>query len=192
MFSFSFTNCCFYKRNIYGVCINWPQIVCSIKNVDNCRWRTWVVRSSKTGASPTTRVRTPNPDRSPVFRWETKCVCSLCIERLYFQRSLPAYARVKQSRVPNAYDKTALRLEVTNLSYFHLTVATLTKPSLIPASTVPAGDDDPPLLSSDLILFTTTTITRIINRDQMQNIRRQCFISAHPRLVTLSRWPRCQ
>ena len=29
-----------------------------------------------------------------------------------FQRSLPAYARVKQSRVPNAYDKTALRLEV--------------------------------------------------------------------------------
>ena len=29
------------------------------------------------------------------------------------QRSLPAYARVKQSRVPNAYDKTALRLEVS-------------------------------------------------------------------------------
>lgn len=28
------------------------------------------------------------------------------------QRKLPAYARVKQSRVPNAYDKTALRLEV--------------------------------------------------------------------------------
>lgn len=29
-----------------------------------------------------------------------------------FQRKLPAYARVKQSRVPNAYDKTALKLEV--------------------------------------------------------------------------------
>lgn len=29
-----------------------------------------------------------------------------------FQRPLPAYARVKQARVPNAYDKTALRLEV--------------------------------------------------------------------------------
>ena len=28
------------------------------------------------------------------------------------QRKLPAYARVKQARVPNAYDKTALRLEV--------------------------------------------------------------------------------
>ena len=29
-----------------------------------------------------------------------------------FQRKLPAYARVKQARVPNAYDKTALRLDV--------------------------------------------------------------------------------
>ncbi|XP_076067923.1 crk proto-oncogene, adaptor protein isoform X2 [Oratosquilla oratoria] len=28
------------------------------------------------------------------------------------QRKLPAYARVKQARVPNAYDKTALRLEL--------------------------------------------------------------------------------
>jgi len=27
-------------------------------------------------------------------------------------RSLPAFARVKQARVPNAYDKTALKLEV--------------------------------------------------------------------------------
>ena len=35
-----------------------------------------------------------------------------------FQRSLPAYARVKQSRVPNAYDKTALRLEVHIRSWF--------------------------------------------------------------------------
>lgn len=28
------------------------------------------------------------------------------------QRKLPALARVKQARVPNAYDRTALRLEV--------------------------------------------------------------------------------
>lgn len=28
------------------------------------------------------------------------------------QRKLPAYARVKQARVPNAYDKTALKLEI--------------------------------------------------------------------------------
>lgn len=31
------------------------------------------------------------------------------------QRKLPAYARVKQARVPNAYDKTALRLEIGDL-----------------------------------------------------------------------------
>ena len=33
----------------------------------------------------------------------------------YFQRKLPAYARVKQARVPNAYDRTALRLEVGDI-----------------------------------------------------------------------------
>lgn len=32
-----------------------------------------------------------------------------------FQRKLPAYARVKQARVPNAYDKTALKLEVGDI-----------------------------------------------------------------------------
>merc|ERR1719414_1845852 len=31
------------------------------------------------------------------------------------QRKLPAYARVKQARVPNAYDRTALRLEVGDI-----------------------------------------------------------------------------
>lgn len=30
---------------------------------------------------------------------------------IYFQRTLPAMARVRQTRVPNAYDKTALKLE---------------------------------------------------------------------------------
>ena len=34
---------------------------------------------------------------------------------LPFQRKLPAYARVKQARVPNAYDRTALRLEVGDI-----------------------------------------------------------------------------
>ena len=33
----------------------------------------------------------------------------------FFQRKLPAYARVKQARVPNAYDRTALRLEVGDI-----------------------------------------------------------------------------
>lgn len=31
------------------------------------------------------------------------------------KRKLPAYARVKQSRVPNAYDKTALKLEIGDI-----------------------------------------------------------------------------
>lgn len=34
------------------------------------------------------------------------------IKRANIQRKLPALARVKQARVPNAYDKTALKLEV--------------------------------------------------------------------------------
>ena len=34
-----------------------------------------------------------------------------------FQRQLPAFARVKQARVPNAYDRTALRLEVGKISH---------------------------------------------------------------------------
>lgn len=33
------------------------------------------------------------------------------------ERKLPAKARVKQQRVPNAYDKTALRLEVSDVCY---------------------------------------------------------------------------
>lgn len=37
------------------------------------------------------------------------CVC------IFFQRKLPAHARVKQARVPNAYDKTALKLEVGDI-----------------------------------------------------------------------------
>ncbi|KAH8292628.1 hypothetical protein KR054_012129, partial [Drosophila jambulina] len=34
------------------------------------------------------------------------------LKRTDLNRKLPAYARVKQSRVPNAYDKTALKLEI--------------------------------------------------------------------------------
>ncbi|XP_075218771.1 crk proto-oncogene, adaptor protein [Lycorma delicatula] len=37
------------------------------------------------------------------------------IRRSNIQRKLPAYARVKQVRVPNAYDKTALKLEVGDI-----------------------------------------------------------------------------
>ncbi|XP_017056797.1 adapter molecule Crk [Drosophila ficusphila] len=37
------------------------------------------------------------------------------LKRTDLNRKLPAYARVKQSRVPNAYDKTALKLEVGDI-----------------------------------------------------------------------------
>ena len=35
--------------------------------------------------------------------------------RLFFQRKLPAYARVKQARVPHAYDSSALTLAVGDM-----------------------------------------------------------------------------
>ena len=38
-----------------------------------------------------------------------------CVYICYLQQKLPAYARVIQDRVPNAYDKTALRLERGNM-----------------------------------------------------------------------------
>ncbi|XP_043657467.1 adapter molecule Crk isoform X2 [Drosophila teissieri] len=37
------------------------------------------------------------------------------LKRTDLNRKLPAYARVKQSRVPNAYDKTALKLEIGDI-----------------------------------------------------------------------------
>jgi len=58
-----------------------------------------VNRTSTSGliSSPTTPSSTPQQEKA---------------KRTNIQRPLPAYARVKQARVPNAYDKTALRLEV--------------------------------------------------------------------------------
>ena len=42
-------------------------------------------------------------------------VQSTTIRRPNIQRTLPAFAKVKQARVPNAYDKTALKLEVGDI-----------------------------------------------------------------------------
>lgn len=36
------------------------------------------------------------------------------------QRKLPALAKVRQQRIPNAYDKTALKLEVSFDRFLHL------------------------------------------------------------------------
>lgn len=45
----------------------------------------------------------------------TKICCCCFLTCNLLQRKLPAYARVKQARVPNAYDKTALKLEIGDI-----------------------------------------------------------------------------
>ena len=40
------------------------------------------------------------------------CISIFNFNFFFFQRKLPALAKVKQARVPNAYDKTALKLEI--------------------------------------------------------------------------------
>ncbi|CAG5023177.1 unnamed protein product [Parnassius apollo] len=39
------------------------------------------------------------------------CYWDVDLDRSLYRRTLPALARVRQTRVPNAYDKTALKLE---------------------------------------------------------------------------------
>jgi proto-oncogene C-crk len=55
--------------------------------------------ASRISNSPTSP--SAGPQQQDKIKWSAK-----------IQRKLPAYARVKQARVPNAYDKTALRFEV--------------------------------------------------------------------------------
>lgn len=47
-----------------------------------------------------------------ILFWFETSNCNLFIYLYFLQKKLPAHARVKQSRIPNAYDKTALKLEV--------------------------------------------------------------------------------
>lgn len=54
---------------------------------------------------PTTNIHTSNNQESNTPKTKPTNI----------QRKLPAYARVKQARVPNAYDKTALRLEIGDI-----------------------------------------------------------------------------
>lgn len=105
-----------------------------IVNKDEEQW--WTARNllGQTGQIPvpyvemldenSRQVGAPvNPTRSPAdgtFKKTNLNVSIFLILVLFnydvfiflFQRKLPAYARVKQARVPNAYDKTALKLEV--------------------------------------------------------------------------------
>uniref|UniRef100_T1JIX5 Adapter molecule Crk n=1 Tax=Strigamia maritima TaxID=126957 RepID=T1JIX5_STRMM len=52
------------------------------------------------------------PTPSPVTQDKTRSSTTENHRPTNIQRRLPAYATVKQARVPNAYDKTALKLEV--------------------------------------------------------------------------------
>ena len=45
----------------------------------------------------------------------TKSLVVVKILWFIFQRKLPAHARVKLARIPHAYDRTALRLEVGDI-----------------------------------------------------------------------------
>lgn len=47
--------------------------------------------------------------------FHTETTQATATRRSNIQRTLPAFAKVKQARVPNAYDKTALKLEVGDI-----------------------------------------------------------------------------
>ncbi|KAI9584162.1 adapter molecule Crk [Glossina fuscipes] len=64
-------------------------------NGNNCGSSNNIVKQSRT---------LPSMENVPVI-----------LQKSDLNRKLPAYARVKQARVPNAYDKTALKLEVGNI-----------------------------------------------------------------------------
>uniref|UniRef100_A0A0K8UZH7 Adapter molecule Crk n=1 Tax=Bactrocera latifrons TaxID=174628 RepID=A0A0K8UZH7_BACLA len=55
-------------------------------------------------------------DDSTIHSTSANChQLSNSLKRSDLNRKLPAFARVKQARVPNAYDKTALKLEIGNV-----------------------------------------------------------------------------
>lgn len=99
--------------------------VLTIVSKDEEQW--WTARNSlgQTGSIPVPYVQKyeehlisepqrPNPIQvsSPATQEKSR---QLNERTPNIQRRLPAYARVKQARVPNAYDKTALKLEVGDI-----------------------------------------------------------------------------
>ncbi|KAK7086299.1 hypothetical protein SK128_026851 [Halocaridina rubra] len=95
--------------------------ILTIISKDEEQW--WTARNSlgQTGSIPVPYVQkyeegdsivlNSTPNRSSISSNETTSPKP----KPGLQRKLPAYARVKQTRVPNAYDKTALRLEIGDL-----------------------------------------------------------------------------
>ncbi|KAG6459697.1 hypothetical protein O3G_MSEX011534 [Manduca sexta] len=83
-------------------------------NRDEEQW--WTARNSqgRTGSIPVPYVQrvSGNCVEHPVASFSIWCSVFFPLNiYLYFQRTLPALARVRQTRIPNAYDKTALKLE---------------------------------------------------------------------------------
>lgn len=89
--------------------------ILTIVSKDEEQW--WTARNStnQIGSIPVPYVQKYEEGENitpPSNRTSTQPTDSAPRPRPSLQRKLPAYARVKQARVPNAYDKTALRLEV--------------------------------------------------------------------------------
>lgn len=57
----------------------------------------------------------PNLSLESENTFENRTLERSTLRRANMQRTLPAFAKVKQARVPNAYDKTALKLEVGDI-----------------------------------------------------------------------------
>lgn len=106
--------------------------ILTIISKDEEQW--WTARNSlgQTGSVPVPYVQkyeeenhtAENPPARPesggssgsgnqLFHMET--AQTTATRRSNIQRTLPAFAKVKQARVPNAYDKTALKLEVGDI-----------------------------------------------------------------------------
>ncbi|XP_037724178.1 adapter molecule Crk isoform X1 [Drosophila subpulchrella] len=82
---------------------------------DEDQW--WTARNSsgKIGQIPVPYICQHDDDEDAVKIIAAFNLRGSTLKRTDLNRKLPAYARVKQSRVPNAYDKTALKLEIGDI-----------------------------------------------------------------------------
>lgn len=95
--------------------------ILTVISKDEEQWWTAMNSLGQTGSIPVPYVQKHEPDANLDGRMSapptspttpSSAAADKTKRPANIQRKLPAYARVKQARVPNAYDKTALRLEV--------------------------------------------------------------------------------
>ncbi|XP_044256773.1 adapter molecule Crk [Tribolium madens] len=91
---------------------------------DEEQWWTAVNSAGQRGSIPVPYVQKyeegqapeiPRPGSGGSVTSSTQQQAETAMKRSQMQRKLPAKARVKQVRVPNAYDKTALKLEIGDI-----------------------------------------------------------------------------